>query len=328
MPRQPAPDSTLEELADELEDARVLESLELGGEDERAWLDFELASLAENRIGDATDPRSLDMATRGRWVDRATTEPLFLPSRRDLERCFWLLEAGERIGTIALASSLLGSDLLRISSLYVLPERRGRGIARGALGHVVQGLSRYDLGLRLSTSWTWQRAVRLYMKMGMWVLMWKRDLEFRWSAMEPAPRIEIGDTHAKLSVELDGAEVVLCTAERDGDSLSLSERLKIDDRRVSALAWDAMSTLSLGLALSGWPLVRSREQWDRCYGADAGPPESLAYRIMIWEAWDQKHGYQVDAPRIANLAYPSWDELEAHWKRQAEELQKKSFRPP
>jgi hypothetical protein len=74
--------------------------------------------------------------------------------------------------------------------------------------------------------------------------------------------------------------------------------------------WFAPTTLALALAMAGWPLVRSRAHWDQGYFADAGPPEALAYKIAIWEACDRKHGFTVETPRIPNLAYPSWDDLE------------------
>ena len=67
------------------------------------------------------------------------------------------------------------------------------------------------------------------------------------------------------------------------------------------------STLALGLALHGWPLVRSREDWRRSYFADAGAPESLAYRIAIpWEAWAKSHGWRVETPRIPGFDHPTW----------------------
>ena len=83
------------------------------------------------------------------------------------------------------------------------------------------------------------------------------------------------------------------------------------EQRIGEAYWHATSTLSLALALHGWPLVRSREEWERSYFADAGPPEALAYKITIWEAWDRKHGRVVSTPRIPGLEYPTWDELEA-----------------
>lgn len=44
--------------------------VELDGDEERTWLDCDLASLAENRIGDLTDPRRLDEPRRADWLAR------------------------------------------------------------------------------------------------------------------------------------------------------------------------------------------------------------------------------------------------------------------
>ena len=56
----------------ELVDAGRLAPVDLGGDDERRWVDCELASFAENRLGDRTHPFALDEATRRSWQERAT----------------------------------------------------------------------------------------------------------------------------------------------------------------------------------------------------------------------------------------------------------------
>jgi hypothetical protein len=81
------------------------------------------------------------------------------------------------------------------------------------------------------------------------------------------------------------------------------------------LAWRAPSTLVLWLALRGWPLVRSPEDWERERHNDFGSPEALAYKIVIWEAWAKAHGFRVDTPRIPGLSYTGWAELQAEWAR-------------
>src|SRR6185295_10722731 len=110
-----------------------------------------------------------------------------------------------------------------------------------------------------------------------WIYMWKRDLTFCWDPRTPAPRIAVGADTATLAVPRDGGELVLARASRRGDTLVLSqppEELK-DDKTLGGAYWQATSTLSLAVALHGFPLVRSQEHWDRCYYADGGPPESL-----------------------------------------------------
>lgn len=295
--------------------------LELGGADETSWTDCDLASFAENRLGEIVDPFALDAATRERFRATALAEPLGSPSgRRDLDRCAWLLSGGERAGTIALATSTLGGTRLRVSSLYVRPSHRRRGIASNALRAVRDALHRHDLGLKLATSWTWPRTVRFYARLGMWVHMWKRDLELSWDAAAPAPLVVFDGDRASLSVEVDERRIVLVEARRDGERLVLDEK-KVDERgALEDVAWHATSTLALHLALEGWPLVRSPEDWKACYFADAGAPEALGYKIVLWEAWARKHRWRVDTPKLHGLAYATWDELEERWAAEAKEL--------
>src|SRR5262245_9411056 len=109
------------------------EPLSCGGEDEALWADCVLASLAENRLGDTTDPRVLDDARRSLWVERATTEKPWKPSRRvPYDRLYWLRESGMRVGTVALAGSVLGGLGAKLSSFYLFSEYRKRGIGKAA----------------------------------------------------------------------------------------------------------------------------------------------------------------------------------------------------
>lgn len=287
----------------------AVEPLELGGPAERIWADCDLASLAENRLGELVDPRQLGDELRADWAIRATSEPVWEPSARELERCYWIVEGDRRAGTIALANSALGGQLLRISSLYVLPSERRRGVARRAIERVRRACATQGLGIRLETSWTWQTAVRFYLDLGMWVRMWKREIDFYWPAGAPAQTVEVGGERIELGVALNGARHVLAIAARAGDALLLEDGPAAADPELGRLAFDARSTLALVVARRAWPLVRSMACWEKSYFADAGPPESLAYKIALWEAWERRHGWQTNTPRIPGLAYPSWDEL-------------------
>jgi hypothetical protein len=111
-------------------------------------------------------------------------------------------------------------------------------------------------------------------------------------------------------------------AHRRGDVLELGDppASLAGDERLGEAYWHADSTLALALALHGFPLVRSRAEWDRSYFADAGAPEALAYKITIWEAWARKRGWRVETPRIPGLAYPTWEALEARWEEQSRNL--------
>lgn len=309
-----ARDVSSAEVADvhrEIVERGITRPLVLGGADEARWADCDLASLAENRLGEVADPFALDDARRKDWRRRATIDDCSPPSERDSDACFWLCEAGERVGTVALASSLLGTTLLRLSSLYVFPSHRGRGVGARALARLFEVLEPRGLGLRLETSWTWQRAVRFYLRAGFWLQFWRHDLAFRWYPERPAPILHADGPRATLSVELGGQRVELMRAERLPVGLVLREGHVLHDERIRELAGDAESTFSLWLALDGWPLNRPGPGRERARQSDAGAPEGLAERIVVWEAWDRKHGWRIDAPRIPGLDYRSWDALRA-----------------
>jgi GNAT superfamily N-acetyltransferase len=293
--------------------AGVVSPLALGGAEEALWADCDLASLAENRLGDKTDPRALGDLLRAEWRERAITERWRSPAERNFDACFWLLDGAERVGTIALSRSLFGSLRLRISSLYVLPTHRGRGAATGALNRVRAVLGKRRRGIRLETFWTWQSAARFYLQRGFWLRMWKDDLDFYAAPDVPPAIVHVDDGHASIAVDLGSEPIVLAQAKRAGEKLTFDVCDDRADVRVQDLIWDASSTLSLAIGLRGWPLIRSQRLWDDCQHSDAGPPEALAYRIAIWEALDRKHGFCVETPKIPGLEYPSWDELEARW---------------
>lgn len=326
---QDARERSLDTIERGLLDRGQLEPLRLGGADEQAWLDCELASYAENRIGDPTSPDVLTPEHRARWCARAITEPLWAPHHRtQYEHLYWLRSQGQRVGTLALSAGAGHGSSIRASSLYVFPAHRGQGTAGTVLRELRDGLCSHGLVLRLETCWTWQPAVRMYMRMGAWVHMWKRDLGLRFDGSVPPPIFEFDGDRATLAVDLDGSRAVLERARRQGDRLVLEELPPSEDPRVEALRWDSRSTFALALALHGWPLVRSQEEWDHGYYADAGPPEALAYRIIQWEAWSRARGWLVNTPRIPGLHYPTWDELQARWARENAELEQQAANAP
>jgi hypothetical protein len=136
--------------------------------------------------------------------------------------------------------------------------------------------------------------------------MWKRDLDLYWPADAPAWSMSFEEDRAEVRSAHDSE--LVASAERHGERLSLWDKGDVD-------SVEAVATLSLALAVRGWPLVRSAEAWERERFSDLGGPESLAYKITIWEAWSRARGWRVDTPRIPGLAYPSWEELERAWKR-------------
>jgi len=320
---------SLDALARGLLERGRLEPLRLGGADERTWLDCELASFAENRLGDTTSPDALTSERREHWLTRAITEPLWsLDHRSQYEDLYWLCSHGQLVGTLALSAGVGDGSSIRASSLYVLPAYRRQGTAGTMLRDLRDGLGRDGVVVHLDTSWTWQLAVRMYMRMGAWVHSWKRELALRLDASVPTPIFDFEGEHATMQVERDGARITLERAQRHGDRLVLEDLRPAEHSGAEALRWDAGSTFALALALHGWPLLRSQEDWDHDHYADAGPPEALAHRIIQWEAWSHAHGWAVDTPRIPGLRYSTWDELEAQWARERAEFERQLGQDP
>jgi hypothetical protein len=69
-------------------------------------------------------------------------------------------------------------------------------------------------------------------------------------------------------------------------------------------------TFALHLALAGWPLIRSKENWERSWHwSDAGEPEGLACKIEVFEAVSRERGFDVRTPRIPGLQYRDLDQI-------------------
>jgi GNAT superfamily N-acetyltransferase len=321
---RPIEDAEVLAVHDELRRAGLLEPIAFGAE-EQDWMDCELAAFAEHRLGDRTCPRELDPTRRETWRKWATDEPLWAPSRRvEFERCFWILEGGRSVGTVALATSRLGGVSVRLSSLYVYPAHRGRGIGRRAVERIRDQLHDHRMVLRLGTDWTWQPAVRLYLQMGLTVHGWKRAVEFRSDPTGASPEVVFDGSRATVTTRGPGDRPLVVEAEHKGDQLILHGAVGPD----GPIAWEGLSTLAVTLALQGWPLIRSQEHWEHSRGSDLGPPEALAYKITIWEAWARKHGWRVDTRPITGLEYPNWEALEARWQEEEVALRLASPRPP
>jgi GNAT superfamily N-acetyltransferase len=285
--------------------AGCLSPLPLGGPEQDTWTDCELAAYAEHRLGDRTDPRGLEASRRARWLSEATIESVVPPRERPAELDYWLLAGERRVGTVALGTSLSAPRHVDLWSLYIHPTERGRGHAHRALTAIRQALAEEGLGLCLSTSWTWQSALRFYMRMGFWVRAWKRDIELYVTPGVPAPQLSVHGDSATLGIELDGETVELVSARRDEGQLVFYDRPP--SGRGRELFADACSTLSVGLALEGWPLVRTPEDWAREQHTEAMAPEGLAQRIVRWEGWYRSRSWRVVTPRIPGLAYAAWE---------------------
>lgn len=289
----------------------VLRPLSKGAVETRAWLDCELASLVENRFFVPCDPRTFTPAWRDEWSPVAIRDGTRLGNphaRAKYSLPYWILDDGTRVGTIGLATSALGGRLITVSSLYVYPEHRGRGVAGRLLRLARDAFADLGLdGLRVPTWWTWQPAVRFYLGLGMWVHNWKHELVFAWRRSRPEHRIVIDEREATFSLAREGKVETLIRATRDGDRLGWIESPGL----ARGEAHDAIDTFALALALKGWPLIRGAEEWDQRHGwSDCGHPEGLAYKIEIFEAIDRRYGFEVRTPRIPGLAYRDYDDID------------------
>jgi hypothetical protein len=308
--RDVVPTKIVARIVEELAESVLLEPV---GEEETelsAWQQHDLASFVENRLGVTADWGGLDDEARRELIARATLPGEVLDSRRNAGiRRFWIRSDAERVGTVAFSTMLLGRELLGVSSLYVHTSRRGRGHARAALEAIYQaslagGLS----GIRLSTAWSWQRAVRAYLSYGMWVWGWKRSLDFIRRSELPPWSIALDGDVARFVVREASTWRTLIEAHRDGARLEWREPGLQGERE--ELDFLAPGTFAVALAVRGLPLITSDDAWraelDRGF-SDCGGPEGLALKIRRFEAWDRKHGWQTPAPRIPGLDYPDWD---------------------
>jgi GNAT superfamily N-acetyltransferase len=234
----------------------------------------DLASAVENAFDERIDPHA--PFDRERWLDRLgeSYEPLALTSDLHLTRFLWLLDRGERAGTIALPASGLGRTELPIWSLYVNPSHRERGVATRALERAYDAASRVGFdGIQLDTHWVWRRTLRFYLARRMWVvavtnaigLAWKRSL----------PRYEIAEREDEIAIAIEGGEV-LWRAVRRRDRVELIAN--------GARPAFALATLGVHLALRGWPFP-------------GGEPSitSLAEKIARFEARARAWGWIVQS---------------------------------
>lgn len=289
----------------------------LAREDTQAWRDHDLASLMENRLAVDLDPRAIDDATRTTWTATATEDGRLYGPDREFAQPYWLVRDHERIGTISIARSTLGSARCGVSSLYVRSDRRGLGVAGSALEAVTRAVQRHGLsGIRLETSWCWSAALAFYLRRGFWVRSWKRDIALVACSSLPSYTVDVqGDLARFTAGPTEESAAIAIVAERRGDRLSWSTT---DTSDRSEAAFQAPGTFAAILALRGWPLIRSDEAWavQLAQGfSDCGGPEGLAFRIREWDAWSDHRGWRCSAPRIPGLDYPTWQDLEADWKR-------------
>ncbi len=296
----------------ELVRAGVVRVVDPDAEDDTwRWMGCDLASMVEGCFSVTLDAWSLPPAKRQPWLDRLG-ESYEAPDPaldRSFLRYLWLLDEGEPAGTLAMPRSAVGRIDLPLWSLYVRPDHRGRGVAARALRATHEAARRARFrAIHLDTHWTWQRSVRFYLKQRMWVVGWKRALGFSW--LHDLPEYELVEEPERLvlAVRDRGGLAPWMTATREGDTLVLHD----DERLSSRYGWMyAHATIATALATRGWPLIRSRERWDRRhYSADIGQVEGLAAKIQLFEALARHWGWDVRTPRIPGLTYPPLGEID------------------
>jgi GNAT superfamily N-acetyltransferase len=307
-----AQEAAIEACCGQLVAEGVLEPLATDDDDTRSWNLCELASLAEGQFHERLDVSRLSEDERLAQERRVSFEGQPLGSPHGEYRWpYWLLADGRRVGTLAIATMYSGLDLVSISSLYVDPAVRRRNIARRALEAVHRAaLGNGAGGIRLDTSWTWQPAVRFYARIGMWVRSWKHDLVFTWERGLPPYRVDFGKSQASFLIQQEGRWRAVVTARRLGDRLGW-EAGDLEGAS-GVMSRSIAGTLAVHLALAGWPLVRSEENWERrWHWSDGGEPEGLAYKIEIFEALSRQRGFVVLTPRIPGILYRDLDEIDA-----------------
>jgi GNAT superfamily N-acetyltransferase len=272
--------------------------------DRRLWRACDLASLVEGCFGERVEPEALDEAGAKPWIDRlgGTFAVAPLDTFRDPvepEGREWLLADGRRVGTIALSVSRFRGPWLFVHSLFVWPRERGHGVAGRALDALAEIAARHGLaGVRLATSWTWQKSLRFYLERGFWVYMWKHDIQLVMQPALPKRRFSIDGDVAHFDVVEPSLLRRLFTARRAGEELQLEEA-ELGD---SELGHVAHGTFALLLALAGWPLVRSEGQWAQRYSwSDMGEVEGLAYKIGVFERVARERGWSLNTVAIPGL---------------------------
>lgn len=264
-------------------------------EDDR-WLAHELASLIELRRGEVIAPSALPDPRHDPWLPRVTYDADLGAMRTASYAPFWLLDGGRRVGIVVLGASG-GPPTLDVSSLFVLPEHRGRGVATRLLERLVVGFQAAGLrDLRLDADWCASRAVRFYLDRGMWVRMWKRGLQLDWNPKSPRWSVVVDGDVARFVV----GEREIIVARRTGDRLKRRVAPKVDfDLRVAA-----EMTFAVALALRGFPLITTDKAWawqvKEGY-SDGGDSVALAFNILRWEEGAHERGWRVDAPRVPGL---------------------------
>ncbi|MER6365135.1 GNAT family N-acetyltransferase [Kitasatospora sp. NPDC001527] len=278
----------------------------VGAGEERGFARWELAACAEGELGECVDPEAIGPAEERRLRERLGESGRAWPGGERHRRRYWLLDAARAApaGTLAVDNWTRGPGQLAVSSLYLHPSARGRGLAADALDRVYRAATAEGLpGYRLEADWTWQHAVRYHLRRGLWVVSWKHALGLTRMPQLPPYRVREEDGRLVLLVadrpSPDPARAVWTPLLAAG---SAGRWLRLDETTAyrQADGWVhgyARSTLALHLALAGRPLVRGPQWWAEAWRwADAGEPEGLALRLGDLEQAARAAGRTVVTP--------------------------------
>ncbi|MEH0422427.1 GNAT family N-acetyltransferase [Streptomyces sp. B21-083] len=274
---------------------------------------WDLASLAEGALGECADPDSFTASHEKRLRLRLGATGREYAHNDDYRRRYWIRDPTEHreggrprgpLGTVAVDTWPSGVGSLRVSSLYVHPVARRRGLASSTLDTVYEACRAEGLhGFRLDTCWTWQRSVRYYLNRGLWVTSWKHALGL--ARLSYLPRYEVRETEGELTFLVadpeacaPGVTVPLLVADTRDGRLRLRETEQYARTRdeLNAVRYYARSTLALHLAVRGLPLVRGEEEWAEALAGrwcDIGDPEGLARKIDVFEQVARDDGWRL-----------------------------------
>jgi len=271
-----------------------------------AWMANDLSCFVENRLNLVVAPEHVRNPEHAEALRLATCDALPAPSQHlDTLLPAWLHDGGKRAGSVALDRFSSQSTTLRVSSLYVSPKHRGRSLARQTLQAIqTAGIHAGFRGLRLSTQWSWQRTLGLYLRMRFWVWGWRHEMDLTWSTDLPSWDVEWDGDQARFVVVREGVRTVAIHARNLGERLAWTPMATH-----AAIPEESAGTFAAVLATRGWPLITSEAAWQKQLDqgfSERGGPEGLAFRITQFEAWDRKQGWAVNALPIPGLVYPAW----------------------
>ncbi len=272
------------------------------------FLAAEVASVLEHRRAVPLDPATLTRADLDAWRAR---EPLALENLEPEPRegALVLLEEAERIGTVCFDDFEGLAPYAHVSSLYVAPQWRARGVGSELLDAMHAMLVPPYAGMSLTTYWTWPRAVQFYLRHGCVVRQWKHALVFLWRSETVRWEVQFAADVATFVWRRAGAAPRTWTAQRRAGWLAWTEPSEASGH--DGDWYDATMTFAVVLASRGWPIARSAETLaEGARWSDRGYPEGLAVKIERWEAYDRERGYAVDTPRLPSLPYRDWSALE------------------